>query len=190
MPGKGVSSALRKHVWLAAHRSCAACRRKITLAAMHCDHILPVEKGGTDHLRNLRCLCVACHKFRHGWTGQVPYRRLLKSGWEVRGTARYIVPRDRVLSYLKIKPPHQPKSLLSCVSYERQLECGCRVWVLAGSVFGVPRPRRLSGNILPCSAHSSLSDREWCQLPSVRFHPRSRTLPRSWFHCATYQRIR
>jgi len=126
MPGKGAPSVLRKSVWLAARRRCAACRKRIALAEMHCDHILPVEKRGADDVRNLRCLCVDCHKFRHGWTGQVSYCRLLKSGWEVHGTARYIVPSNRVVSYLKIKRPHQPKSLLSFVSYERQLECGCR----------------------------------------------------------------
>jgi len=29
------------------------------------DHIIPISKGGTDHMDNLRTLCTDCHKARH-----------------------------------------------------------------------------------------------------------------------------
>jgi hypothetical protein len=34
-----------------------------------------------------------------------------------------------------------------------------------------------------------LSDKQWSQLPPVRFHPMSRRLPRSWFQRGTRQLI-
>jgi hypothetical protein len=177
MPGKAASSVLRKRVWLAAQERCAACRKKITLAEMHCDHILPVAEGGTDDVQNLRCLCVNCHKFRHGWDGRVTYRRLLKSGWKVCGVARCIIPSDRVISCLKIQPPPRPPFRPFFVSYKRQLECGCDISVEADG-----RPRRLlGGQVLCCSPHSSLSAKEWRRLPPVQFSPMRRTFPRSWF---------
>jgi len=38
---------------------CAACRR--FSAKLECDHIIPLDAGGTDEMRNLQTLCRPCH---------------------------------------------------------------------------------------------------------------------------------
>ena len=43
------------------HWQCQTCGRVVTGRQAHVDHIIPKSAGGTDHLDNLRTLCVSCH---------------------------------------------------------------------------------------------------------------------------------
>lgn len=40
---------------------CQACKRVAYGRSGHCDHIVPLEEGGTDDDDNLRWLCDRCH---------------------------------------------------------------------------------------------------------------------------------
>jgi hypothetical protein len=123
MPGKAVASELRHHVYLAAGGRCAACRKRVALAEMHCDHVLPVAGGGRDDSENLRCLCANCHKLRHGGRGYTKYDRRLDCGcvfsvWHRDAQA----DAPRVLRYLKIESPCRTRSpilLIHCPMHRR-----------------------------------------------------------------------
>jgi hypothetical protein len=109
-PGKGVSKGVRpkrrKRVWRLAGERCAACRTKVALKDSHCDHIIAVAKSGADDISNLRCLCINCHRFLHGWEGRRHYWRNLKCGCRVRiAYGRRIIPSSRVRRFLRIKWP-------------------------------------------------------------------------------------
>lgn len=43
---------------------CALCGRKITLSEMTLDHIVPLDRGGEDSVRNLQCACRVCNQFK------------------------------------------------------------------------------------------------------------------------------
>ncbi len=123
MPGKSVESVLRHRVFLAAGGRCGACRKKVALAEMQCDHVLAVAKGGPDDLENLRCLCVKCHKLRHGGRGYTKYDRRLDCGcvfsvWHRDSQA----DAPDVLRNLKIESPRRtrlPIILLRCPEHRR-----------------------------------------------------------------------
>jgi len=42
---------------------CEQCGKR---ARLQCDHLIPVSKGGTHHLTNLRALCKPCHDTKTG----------------------------------------------------------------------------------------------------------------------------
>ena len=47
---------------LAGAGQCACCRRTITQQGFECGHVIPVAKGGTDALENLRPICTLCNR--------------------------------------------------------------------------------------------------------------------------------
>ncbi|SRR5258708_7370653 len=110
MTGNSVTAELRLRVYRAASERCAACSKRAELEEMHCDHILPVAKGGLDNFENLRCLCLNCHKLRHGGRGYTKYDRRLDCGcvfsvWHRNAHA----DAPQVLSYLGIKSPRRTR---------------------------------------------------------------------------------
>ena len=123
MTGNSVESELRHRVYLAAGRRCTACRKRIPLEEMHCDHILPVADGGQDTWDNLRCLCVNCHKLRHGGRGYTKYERFMDCGcrfsvWNRDSQADAL----RVLHYFNIDSPRRsrlPMLLFRCPKHRR-----------------------------------------------------------------------
>jgi hypothetical protein len=139
MTDKSVASELRHRIYLAAGGRCAACRKRIALEEMHCDHILPVATGGRDDLDNLRCLCVNCHKLRHGGRGYAKYERWLGCGcglsvWHRDAQA----DAPHVLRYLKIEPPRRtrlPILLFRCPTHRRMR------WSAWLGLLGNPLPR-------------------------------------------------
>lgn len=52
----------------------------IPLEAAHIDHIVPLRRGGTNHLDNLRTLCRRCHVLRADHTHQGLIRAALRDG--------------------------------------------------------------------------------------------------------------
>lgn len=49
-------------VYLASHPLCVDCQAKGLLTpALHVDHVLAIEKGGTNDEANLQSLCHSCH---------------------------------------------------------------------------------------------------------------------------------
>lgn len=43
---------------------CNLCGRKLDFAEMTLDHIIPLGKGGTNHLENLQCSCEMCNSIK------------------------------------------------------------------------------------------------------------------------------
>lgn len=110
MPGNGVSVELRLRVHKAAGERCAACSKRVELPEMHCDHILPVAKGGLDDFENLRCLCLNCHKLRHGGRGYTKYDRRPDCGCVIAVWYRNAeADAPHVLSCLGIKSPRRTR---------------------------------------------------------------------------------
>jgi len=123
MPSNSVDSALRERIYIAAEGRCAACCASVTLPESHCDHILPVEEGGSDVWDNLRCLCVICHKLRHGGRGYTKYERNLDCGCRFSVWNRVTqADAPSVLQCLKIKSPRRtrmPMLLYRCRKHKR-----------------------------------------------------------------------
>ena len=51
--------ALRVHVFRRDGYVCQSCGLRGQV--LECDHVIPLDQGGTDHPDNLQALCVACH---------------------------------------------------------------------------------------------------------------------------------
>lgn len=64
------------------HRSGGVCEMEgcgtpIRWLTFHLDHIVARGRGGSDEISNVRCLCIPCHRKRHGepvWTRRAPVR--------------------------------------------------------------------------------------------------------------------
>lgn len=52
----------RAIVFLAANGKCYICGEKIQEKTWHCEHVLPIWKGGEDTYENMRPAHVLCHK--------------------------------------------------------------------------------------------------------------------------------
>jgi 5-methylcytosine-specific restriction endonuclease McrA len=52
----------------------------LRLEVAHIDHIVPLAKGGTNHLDNLRTLCRRCHVLRAGHEHQGLIAAALRDG--------------------------------------------------------------------------------------------------------------
>lgn len=44
---------------------CQYCGQPVEYRQSHCHHVLELSQGGTNHLSNLKTLCVPCHESRH-----------------------------------------------------------------------------------------------------------------------------
>ena len=66
MPGEAVSPMLRRIVAARAGYACEYCLIPQLLAGgeMQIDHIIPVSKVGSTHLRNLCSCCTSCNRFK------------------------------------------------------------------------------------------------------------------------------
>jgi len=53
---------VRRAVFERDQRTCAYCRRRLTWALYHCDHIEPVSRGGDDRMENLTASCEPCNR--------------------------------------------------------------------------------------------------------------------------------
>lgn len=62
---KKIGRRIREAVFRRAYHKCEECGDQ-TLWRLEIDHIEPVAEGGTNDPRNLRVLCVGCHRKRHG----------------------------------------------------------------------------------------------------------------------------
>lgn len=58
---RSVSESKKKYVAAQQDWCCNVCKEKLK-ATFEVDHIIPLYKGGTNHIDNLRALCVECHK--------------------------------------------------------------------------------------------------------------------------------
>lgn len=58
---RSVSESKKKYVASQQDWCCYTCKQKLK-ATFEVDHILPLFKGGTNHIDNLRALCVECHR--------------------------------------------------------------------------------------------------------------------------------
>ena len=54
----------RRHRFKKAYGRCEACGIELQPANWECDHLIPLRKGGTNELSNLRVLCKPCHKLK------------------------------------------------------------------------------------------------------------------------------
>lgn len=61
---KRYSQEVRKMIYDKAGGRCALCGRKITLSEMTLDHIVPLDRGGEDSVRNLQSTCRVCNHFK------------------------------------------------------------------------------------------------------------------------------
>lgn len=61
---KRYSQEVRKMIYDKAGGRCALCGRKITLSEMTLDHIVPLDRGGEDTVKNLQCTCKPCNQFK------------------------------------------------------------------------------------------------------------------------------
>lgn len=52
---------VRQAVYVRDGGVCRYCAARVTLTDFHCDHIVPVTRGGGDDLENLACACVTCN---------------------------------------------------------------------------------------------------------------------------------
>jgi 5-methylcytosine-specific restriction endonuclease McrA len=59
--------AARREVLLRDNYQCQVCKAVVAGKRAHVDHIVPKSQGGSDEVRNLRCLCVSCHSKHEGW---------------------------------------------------------------------------------------------------------------------------
>jgi HNH endonuclease len=55
---------IRPKVCERANGMCYACAKPVG-KSWRCHHIRPVNRGGTNDLKNLVCLCISCHDFVH-----------------------------------------------------------------------------------------------------------------------------
>lgn len=70
----------RKRVWERDSRRCVRCHALVSLRGHHCDHIIPLSRGGTNQDNNLRTLCVVCHATRSDTNHQGLVARLIERG--------------------------------------------------------------------------------------------------------------
>lgn len=56
--------ATRRRVWERDAGRCVRCNSPQRLRTMHIDHIVPLSRGGSNGMDNLRCLCRRCHILR------------------------------------------------------------------------------------------------------------------------------
>ena len=61
---KRYSQEVRKMIYDKAGGRCALCGRTITLSEMTLDHIVPLDRGGEDSVRNLQSACRVCNHFK------------------------------------------------------------------------------------------------------------------------------
>ncbi len=45
-------------------RCCDFCLKRFEFLELTVDHVIPISKGGTNNMDNLRLLCVECHKYK------------------------------------------------------------------------------------------------------------------------------
>lgn len=53
---------IRHDVLVNANYTCQYCGAKAPKVKLEVDHIVPVSKGGTNHVTNLQCLCFDCNR--------------------------------------------------------------------------------------------------------------------------------
>ena len=58
--------------------SCAGCQTHLLARNLTVDHIIPLSKGGTDHLENLQLLCGACNSLKGNKPQEYLMARLAK----------------------------------------------------------------------------------------------------------------
>lgn len=52
----------RQHRFERARGRCEMCGTQLQVAEWQCDHLVPLSKGGTNDITNLRVLCKPCHR--------------------------------------------------------------------------------------------------------------------------------
>lgn len=52
----------KRHRFERVHGRCEFCKIVLQPGTWECDHLIPISKGGTNDITNLRILCKPCHK--------------------------------------------------------------------------------------------------------------------------------
>lgn len=64
--------------------TCRDCKRIFQPNELHCDHIIPLSKGGSDDYVNLQCMCTKCHESKTiRENGGTPKSPIGVDGWPI-----------------------------------------------------------------------------------------------------------
>lgn len=82
MAERRVFSVYEKRTIYAKHNgTCAICGRPVKFKKMTVDHIVPLSKGGTNEMSNLRLACCSCNRIKSDVDDDEFYRKIFGILW-------------------------------------------------------------------------------------------------------------
>jgi 5-methylcytosine-specific restriction endonuclease McrA len=79
-PPREIWAQLRRQVWERDGGCCVRCGATLLIDVAHIDHRIPLSRGGTNALDNLRTLCRRCHVLRADHAHQGMIAQALRDG--------------------------------------------------------------------------------------------------------------